>query len=90
MREVRQIPKESFDGVVCARDCDMSELLQMLDAAAQSIGADIVVGFIVIVSFAMALLGILFFLLAVRGIWRYLTRHTVNDVIVSSQRKALR
>jgi hypothetical protein len=68
----------------------MSELLQMLDAAAQSIGADIVVGFIVIVSFAMALLGILFFLLAVRGVWRYLTRESVNHVITSVETKAFR
>jgi hypothetical protein len=68
----------------------MSELLQMLDAAATSIGADVLVGLIVMASFGMVLLGLLFFLLAVRGVWRFLVRRSWGDVIVSSQRKALR
>ena len=68
----------------------VTEFLQMMDAAAASLAADLVVGLIVIISFGLLLLGLLFFLLVVRGTWRFLVRRTWGDVIASSERKALR
>jgi hypothetical protein len=62
----------------------------MLDAAASSIGADVVFGILVLGSFAIAILCVLFFLLVVRGAWRWLTRRTWSDVVRSAERKALR
>lgn len=67
----------------------MSEFFQMLDAAVSGLAADVAFGLIVLVSVGMLLLAILFFLLAVRGVWRFLTRHTMNDVVRSAERKAL-
>lgn len=66
------------------------EFLQMLDAAASSVAADVAFGLLVLVSFGMLILWILFFLLAVRGVWRFLTRHTWNDVVSSTAKKVLR
>jgi len=67
----------------------VSEFFQMLDAAVSGLAADVAFGLIVLVSVGMLLLAILFFLLAVRGVWRFLTRHTMNDVVRSAERKAL-
>jgi hypothetical protein len=68
----------------------VSELLQMLDSAATNLAADVAFGLLVLGSFAMAILAVMFFLLVVRGIFRFLFRRTLNDVIVSAERKALR
>lgn len=68
----------------------MSEFLQMLDSAIITFAANFAVGVIVLVSFGLLLLAMLFFLLAVRGIWRWLTRRTWADVVRSTHRKALR
>ena len=68
----------------------MSEFLQMMDATVTNLTADFVFGVIVMVSFALLLISLLFFLLAVRGVWRFLIRRTWSDVIISSERKALR
>lgn len=62
----------------------------MIVEAIENAGANVVVGLLVIVSFGIALMGLLFFLLAVRGAWRWLTRHTWSDVVASAGRKALR
>jgi hypothetical protein len=67
----------------------MSELLQMLDAAATSLAADVAFGLLVLGSFAMALLAVMFSLLVVRGVFRFLTRGSWNDVVRSAERKAL-
>jgi Kef-type K+ transport system membrane component KefB len=40
--------------------------------------------------FAISLAAVLFGVLLVRAIFRWLTRHSWNDVIVSTERKALR
>jgi hypothetical protein len=56
----------------------------------ESAGADLLFGLIVLVSFGLVLLGLMFFLLAVRGMWRWLTRHTWGDVVASAGRKALK
>jgi hypothetical protein len=68
----------------------MSEFLQMMDAAASSLAADVAFGLVVLGSFAIVILCVMFFLFAVRGAWRWLIRRTWNDVIASTERKALR
>jgi hypothetical protein len=68
----------------------VSEFLQMMDAAASSLAADVAFGLVVLGSFAIAILSVMFFLFAVRGAWRWLIRHTWNDVIASTARKALK
>jgi hypothetical protein len=68
----------------------VSDLLQMLDAAASNLAADVAFGILVLGSFAIAITCVLFFLLAVRGTFRFLTRRTWSDVVRSAERKALR
>ena len=58
----------------------------MLDNAA----AYVLFVILVLGIYAIALLSVLFAGLLVRAIWRWLTRHTWSDVIVSTERKALR
>jgi hypothetical protein len=64
--------------------------VMMLEDIAKDSGAMIAFMFIVITLYGSLLLGALFFLLAVRSVWRWLTRHTWNDVIASAGRRALR
>jgi len=61
-------------------------IVQAVDTAA----ANIVVGIIVLAGFGALLCGVLFFCLAVRGIFRWLVGHTWGDVVASAGRKALR
>jgi hypothetical protein len=62
----------------------------MIEAVSESLIADVAFGAVVIFSFALVVTGMLFFLLAVRGVWRWLTRRTWNDVVASAGRKALK
>ena len=64
----------------------MSNFLQMIDAGTLNLLA----GLAVIVSFGLLILLILFGLLAFRGIFRWLTRGSWNDVVRSAERKAIR
>jgi len=64
--------------------------MEQLQAAIESAGADFAFGILVLISFGMVILGVMFFLLAVRGAWRWLTRHTWGDVVASAGRKALK
>ncbi len=63
---------------------------QMLLQGIENEAANIFVGAIVVIVFGAALLSVLFFLLAVRGCWRWLIGHTWNDVVASAGRKALK
>jgi hypothetical protein len=65
-------------------------MIEMIESAVNDAGANILVGAIVLMAFAMALGAVLFGLLAVRGMWRWLTRHSWSDVVASTGRKALR
>jgi hypothetical protein len=47
-------------------------------------------GIVVLLSFALIILMALFFLLAIRGAFHWLASHTVNDVVVSAERRAFR
>jgi hypothetical protein len=60
-------------------------VIQAIDSA----GAGVLFGILVLVSFALVMLLILFALLALRAVWRWLTLHNWNDVIRSTERKAL-
>ena len=62
----------------------------MVDATIDNTAAYVIFSAIVCLLYGLTLLGLLFLLLAVRGLWRWLTRHTWSDVIVSIERKALR
>ena len=62
----------------------------MIAQAIDNAAANIVVCFIVLGVFAMLIVALLFFCLAVRGVWRWLTRRTWGDVVASTGRKALR
>jgi hypothetical protein len=62
----------------------------MIVAAIENAAANVLVGAIVLASFAILIGAVLFFLLAVRGIFRWFTRHTWGDVVVSAGRKALK
>lgn len=66
------------------------DFVDMIVSAIENAGANVLVGAIVLLSFGMILLAILFGLLAVRGIFRWLARKTWNDVVASTGRKALR
>lgn len=63
---------------------------QMLVQSIESLGADLLFGLVVLTSFGLAILAVMFFLLAVRGCWRWLIGHTWNDVVASAGRKALK
>ena len=63
---------------------------QMLVQSIESLGADLLFGLVVLTSFGLTLLAVMFFLLAVRGCWRWLIGHTWNDVVASAGRKALK
>jgi hypothetical protein len=56
----------------------------------ESSGAMMAFGILLLLLFAALLCVLLFGLLLVRAIWRWLTRHSWNDVILSTERKALR
>jgi len=62
----------------------------MLVQSIESLGADLLFGLVVLTSFGLAILAVMFFLLAVRGCWRWLIGHTWNDVVASAGRKALK
>jgi hypothetical protein len=66
------------------------EWLDMIEAAIEAGGAVLLFDAVVLAGFALLLLGVLFFLLALRGLWRWLARHTWRDVVVSAERKGLR
>jgi len=61
----------------------------MIVQAIDSGGALIAFGILVLTCFALTVMGFLFFLLALRGVWRWIIRHTWNDMVVSAERKAL-
>jgi hypothetical protein len=65
---------------------DPDVILQAID----SIASTIAFGLVVLVSFGLIILAILFSLLAIRGFWRWLAGHTMNHVIVSIERKSFR
>lgn len=65
----------------------------MIEAAIDAIdnaGAVAVFGALMILVYAFALVLLLFCLLAVRGVWRWLSRHTWGAAIARIQRRALR
>lgn len=64
--------------------------VQMFSDAMDCGGTYVAFCVLVMVGYCIALLAVLFGLLAVRGIWRWLARHTWASVILSAQRKALR
>jgi hypothetical protein len=64
--------------------------LDMIQQAIDNAAANIVVGIIVLAGFGCLIGAVLFFCLAVRGIFRWLTRHTWGDVVASAGRKALK
>lgn len=51
--------------------------------------ADVVFGLIVLLAAAGAITAVLFFLLALRGFFRWMTRSTWNDVVRSTESHAL-
>jgi hypothetical protein len=55
----------------------------------ESAGASVAFVIIVLVSFALVIVLILFALLALRAVWRWLTRYSFNNVVVFVERKAL-
>jgi len=61
----------------------------IMQAIEQS-GADLLFGAIVLTLFGATLLLLMFFLLAVRAAWRWLTRGSWNDVIRTAERRVLR
>jgi hypothetical protein len=65
---------------------DLDLIFQMIDTA----WATILFGLVVMVSFGLVILMALFFLLALRGFLHWLASSTINYVIVSVERKALR
>lgn len=65
-------------------------MIEAIQSAIETTGANIVFGVIVLVAFGAVILCFLFAGLAIRGGWRRLTRRTWNDVIRSTERKALR
>lgn len=68
----------------------MMPMIEMIEASIGDAAANLIVGVIVLAGFGIALLGLLFFLLAVRAAWRWLTRASWSDVLRSAERKALR
>lgn len=66
------------------------DFLDMIAQAMDNAAANIVVGIIVLGGFAMLIGAVLFLCLALRGIFRWLTRKTWGDVVASTGRKALR
>lgn len=64
--------------------------LDVIMQAIESLGASIAFGLVVIVSFGLVILMALFFLLALRGFFHWLAGYSINHVIVSAERKALR
>jgi hypothetical protein len=63
---------------------------EALMQAMESLAADVLFGVIVLVSFGIVLLALLFGLLLLRNCWRWLLGHTWNDVVASAGRKALK
>jgi hypothetical protein len=66
------------------------EFLDMIWQTIETAGGNVLVGAIVLIIFAMMLLALMFFLLAVRGIFRWFIRGSWNDVVRSTTRKALK
>lgn len=62
--------------------------LNALEQAIENTGANILFGFLVLLSFALLILATMFFLLAVRAAWRWLTRGSWGDAIASVERRA--
>jgi hypothetical protein len=65
----------------------VSDLLQ---TTIDNAGAQVLFGALLLLLFAVSLVAVLFFLLMVRAVWRWLTCHNWNDVIVNTERRALR
>jgi hypothetical protein len=67
---------------------------QMLVQSIESLGADLLFGLVVLTSFGLTILAVMFFLLAVRALFTlmrcWLIGHTWNDVVASAGRKALK
>ena len=68
------------------RNSDVMMLMDMLKDAA----CNVLVGVIVLAGFAVLMTAILFCSLAVRHVWRWLTRATWRELIVMMERRALR
>jgi hypothetical protein len=62
-------------------------MIEALQAAFENAAANIVFGCLVLLGFALVICSLLFFLLFVRGVWRWLTRRTWGDVVSSAERK---
>jgi hypothetical protein len=62
----------------------------MIIEGTESVAANVAFGLVVLLSFALLILSVMFFLLALRGCWRWLCGHTWSDVLASAERKALK
>jgi hypothetical protein len=51
--------------------------------------AQVLFAVLLLMLFAISIAALLFFLLLVRAVWRWLTRATWNDVIVNTEHRAL-
>jgi hypothetical protein len=65
-------------------------MIEALESAVDSLGANLVFGFIVLAFVGALMLMLLFAGLAVRGAWRWLKRHSWRDAVTTAERKALR
>jgi hypothetical protein len=63
------------------------EWVDMIQSAIDAGWSTILFEILLLLGVGALLLFLLFFLLAVRGAWRWLTRHTWSDVVVSHERK---
>lgn len=62
---------------------------EMIESALESLACDVFFGILTCIVTGMIVLAALFGSLLVRSGWRWLTRHTWRDVVVSAERKAL-
>lgn len=63
-------------------------LIEMIEQSIGDFAANLLFGVIILTSFAIAILCVMFFLLTVRAAWRRLTRGSWNDVVRSGERRA--
>jgi hypothetical protein len=68
----------------------MSPEMQFFVDTLENGAADFLFGLLFLLLFAALLLIALFASLAIRAVWRFLTRRSWRDVVVSFERKALR
>jgi hypothetical protein len=68
----------------------VTPFFEMLQQAISSLAADFLFGAVVLLTFGLLILAILFLGLAVRGWWRWLIGHAWSDVVTSVETKAFR